>query len=99
MKIKLLNENLSSDSQSSVYSREQQYQELISMQFSRKIGKIRINTFVIVENYARFEFNKMIIAVDNFIRKLLYLKEFMFKTTMLAHFGIVDYSKFEKLFD
>lgn len=89
--------DMSSDSQSSVYSREQEYQELISMQFSRKIGKIRINTFVIVENYARFEFNKMIISVDNFIRKLLYLKAFMFKTVMVAHFGIVDYSKFEKL--
>jgi hypothetical protein len=89
--------DMSSDTQASVYSREQEYQELISMQFSRKIGKIRINSFVIVENYARFEFNKIIIAVDNFIRKLLYLKEFMFKTTMLAHFGIVDYSKFEKL--
>ena len=89
--------DMSSDSQASVYSREQEYQELISMQFSRKIGKIRINTFIIVENYARFEFNKLIIAVDNFIRKLLYLKNFQFKTTMLAHFGIVDYSKFEKL--
>jgi len=89
--------DMSSDSQSSVYSREQEYQELITMQFSRKIGKIRINTFVIVENYERFEFNKMIIAVDNFIRKLLYLKNFLFKSTMFAHFGIVDYSKFEKL--
>lgn len=89
--------DMSSDTQASVYSREQEYQELISMQFSRKIGKIRINTFVIVENYARFEFNKMIIAVDNFIRKLLYLKSFLFKSVMLAHFGIVDYSKFEKL--
>ena len=89
--------DMSSDTQASVYNREQKYQELISMQFSRKIGKIRINTFVIVENYARFEFNKMIIAVDNFIRKLLYLKSFVFKTVMLAHFGIVDYSKFEKL--
>lgn len=89
--------DMSSDTQASIYSREQEYQELISMQFSRKIGKIRINTFVIVENYARFEFNKLIIGVDKFIRKLLYLKSFVFKTTMLAHFGIVDYSKFEKL--
>ena len=89
--------DMSSDTQASVYNREQDYQELISMQFSRKIGKIRINSFIIVENYERFEFNKMIIGVDKFIRKLLYLKSFMFKSVMLAHFGIVDYSKFEKL--
>lgn len=68
---------------------------LLSMQFSRKVGLYRFNTIVFVKDSARFELRKLIKRVDQFLRKVFYLKDFMFKTRYFAHFGVVDFSKFE----
>lgn len=90
-----IDDNNMSDEKTEVVMMQEKKHELISMQFSRKVGKFWINTIVFVEDHVRFQLRKLIIRVDQFIRKMLYLKDFYFNTVYLAHFGIVDYSKFE----
>lgn len=89
-----IDDNNMSDEKTEVVMQQEKTHELVSMQFSRKVGNFWINTIVFVEDNARFQLRKLIIRVDEFIRKMLYLKGFYFNTVYLAHFGIVDYSKF-----
>ena len=90
-----IDDNYMSDEKTEVVMMQEKKHKLISMQFSRKVGNFWINSIVFVEDHARFQLRKLIIRVDEFIRKMLYLKDFYFNTVYLAHFGIVDYSKFE----
>ena len=89
-----IDDNNMSDEKTEVVMQQEKKHELVSMQFSRKVGKFWINTIVFVEDHARFQLRKLIIRVDELIRKMLYLKDFYFNTVYFAHFGTVDYSKF-----
>lgn len=89
--------DMSDDNKAETVISSEGMHKLVSMQFSRKIGNYRLNTVVLVKDYARFEMRKLIKRVDQVVRKLAYLKDFFFHTVYFSHFGIVDYSKFEGL--
>lgn len=95
MKFDIDDNDMSDDNKAEIVIQQETMHKLVSMQFSRKAGGYRFNTIVFVEDYERFEFRKILIRVDEFIRKMFYLKDFFFHTVFFSHFGIVDYSKFQ----